>query len=101
MRNTKVPRLALLGVAFLLVVGFLLIVAPLSVFLAVPRYRTYSIGWDVDPPDQLPTESGEPTGLAVELVREAAKRREFGSSGYCTQRVPKPHCEARRWTCGR
>jgi hypothetical protein len=29
----------------------------------------------VDPPDQVATKSGEPTGFAVELVREAAKRR--------------------------
>src|SRR4029077_13234080 len=37
--------------------------------------RTYIIGWDVDPPDQVATKGGEPTGFAVELVREAAKRR--------------------------
>src|SRR5205814_4177379 len=31
--------------------------------------------WEVDPPDQVATKSGEPTGFAVELVREAARRR--------------------------
>ena len=75
MRITKVPRLALLGVAFLLVVGFLLIVSLLSVTRFIPENRTYIIGWEVDPPDQVATNTGEPTGFAVELVREAARRR--------------------------
>ena len=70
MRITKVYRLALLGVAFLLVVGFLF-----SVTRFIPENRTYIIGWEEGPPDQVGTTSGEPTGFAVELVREAAKRR--------------------------
>jgi ABC-type amino acid transport substrate-binding protein len=70
MRITKVHRLALLGVAFLLVVGFLF-----SVTRFIPENRTYIIGWEEGPPDQVGTTSGEPTGFAVELVREAAKRR--------------------------
>jgi ABC-type amino acid transport substrate-binding protein len=59
----------------LLVIALLLIVALLPVFRITPENRTYIIGWDVDPPDQVATSSGEPTGFAVELVREAAKRR--------------------------
>ena len=43
----------------------------------VPENRTYLIGWEVDPPDQVAAQSGQPTGFAVELVREAAKRREI------------------------
>ena len=75
MRITKVPRLALLGVAFLLVVGFLLIVPLLSVTRFIPENRTFIVGWEVDPPDQIATNTGEPTGFAVELVREGARRR--------------------------
>ena len=69
MRIRKAPWLALL------VVALLLIVALLPLFRITPQNRTYIIGWDVDPPDQVATNSGEPTGFAVELVREAAKRR--------------------------
>jgi ABC-type amino acid transport substrate-binding protein len=69
MRIRKVSPLALL------VVALLLIVALLPVIRITPENHTYIIGWDVDPPDQVATNSGEPTGFAVELVREAAKRR--------------------------
>src|SRR4029077_1674203 len=71
MRIRKAPWLALL------VVALLLIVALLPLFRITPQNRTYIIGWDVDPPDQVATKSEEPTGFAVELVREAAKRREI------------------------
>ncbi len=37
--------------------------------------RVYRIGWEEDPPYQVRGEDGGPTGLAVELVREAARRR--------------------------
>ena len=37
--------------------------------------RVYRIGWDPDPPFQAIGHDGEATGLAVELVREAARRR--------------------------
>jgi ABC-type amino acid transport substrate-binding protein len=70
MRITKVHRLALLGVAFLLVVGFLF-----SVTRFIPENRTYIVGWEEDPPDQIATNTSEPTGFAVELVREGARRR--------------------------
>src|SRR5215471_11802662 len=53
----------------------LLLIVVLLPAIRTPANRIYIIGWDVDPPDQIPTESGEPTGFAVELVREAAKRR--------------------------
>src|SRR5215469_11346449 len=65
----KTLWLTLLAAALLLIVGLF--------FLGriTPENRTYVIGWDVDPPDQIATKSGEPTGFVVELVREAAKRR--------------------------
>jgi two-component system cell cycle sensor histidine kinase/response regulator CckA len=37
--------------------------------------RVYRIGWDPDPPFQAARPDGSATGLAVELVREAASRR--------------------------
>jgi PAS domain S-box-containing protein len=37
--------------------------------------RSYRIGWEIDPPEQLADANNQPTGLAVELVREAARRR--------------------------
>jgi PAS domain S-box-containing protein len=40
--------------------------------------ETYRIGWDPDPPEQVAAGTGEPTGLAVELVKEAARRRGIG-----------------------
>jgi PAS domain S-box-containing protein len=39
--------------------------------------RTYRIGWQLSPPYQVAT-NGEPTGLSVDLVREAARRRGIG-----------------------
>jgi PAS domain S-box-containing protein len=40
-----------------------------------PEDRVYRIGWDADPPFQADDLNGQATGLAVELVREAARRR--------------------------
>ena len=40
-----------------------------------PEDRVYRIGWDPDPPFQAVGEEGQASGLAVELVREAATRR--------------------------
>jgi PAS domain S-box-containing protein len=40
-----------------------------------PEDRVYRIGWDPDPPFQAAGPDGGATGLAIELVREAAKRR--------------------------
>src|SRR5215468_9250167 len=40
-----------------------------------PENRVYRIGWDPDPPFQAPGPDGQATGLAIELVREAARRR--------------------------
>jgi PAS domain S-box-containing protein len=37
--------------------------------------RVYRIGWQDDPPFQQKGQDGAPTGLAVELVRDAARRR--------------------------
>jgi PAS domain S-box-containing protein len=36
--------------------------------------RVYRIGWEVDPPFQVRGDDGLPTGLAIELVRDAAHR---------------------------
>jgi hypothetical protein len=69
MRTRKLAWLALL------VVALSVTVALLYVSRAVVENRTYVIGWEVDPPDQVATETDEPTGFAVELVREAARRR--------------------------
>jgi PAS domain S-box-containing protein len=40
-----------------------------------PEDRVYRIGWDPDPPFQAADPEGRGTGLAIELVREAARRR--------------------------
>jgi PAS domain S-box-containing protein len=69
MRTRKLAWLALL------VVALFVTVALLYVTRAVVENRTYVIGWEVDPPDQVATETDAPTGFAVELVREAARRR--------------------------
>src|SRR5690349_3419680 len=37
--------------------------------------RVYRIGWEADPPFQQKGSDGQPSGFAVELVREAARRR--------------------------
>jgi PAS domain S-box-containing protein len=37
--------------------------------------RVYSIGWMVSPPFQTRGDDGQPAGLSVDLVREAARRR--------------------------
>jgi two-component system cell cycle sensor histidine kinase/response regulator CckA len=64
-------------VKWIIVVG-LLVAAALLVwtFIEKPRVtsRLYRIGWENDPPEQFPDIKGQPTGLAIELVREAARR---------------------------
>jgi len=37
--------------------------------------RSYRIGWENDPPSQVDSGGPEPTGLVIEIVREAARRR--------------------------
>ncbi len=39
------------------------------------RRRVYRIGWENDPPFQMEDSSGNPTGLAIDLVREAAIKK--------------------------
>ena len=57
MRIRKVAWLALL------VVAFLVIVVLLSVIRITPENRTYIIGWEVDPPDQVATNDRGAYGL--------------------------------------
>ena len=40
-----------------------------------PDRKVYRIGWEDDPPDEVVGPNGTPTGLAVEVVNEAARRR--------------------------
>jgi PAS domain S-box-containing protein len=74
----------------LLVAALFAAAALLTITHRRPEDRTYVIGWEVDPPDQVATMSGEPTGFAVELVREAAKRR-----GICLRWVHHPESSER------
>ena len=59
-------------------IGLLVI---LGAYLAVNRFgrrvddRVYVIGWQSVPPFQQKAEDGSPTGLAINLVRDAAERR--------------------------
>src|SRR5262245_235517 len=69
MRMRKLTRLALLVVALFVAVALLCLTR------ITAENRTYVIGWEMDPPDQVATNTSEPTGFAVELVREAARRR--------------------------
>ena len=71
MKTKNIRRLALLAVAPVLIVVLLPVIR-------TPENRTYTIGWDVDPPDQMPTKDGEPTGFAVELVVRRPNGGEFG-----------------------
>ncbi len=57
-----------------------LTLASAAVFLGISHWRVdksrvYRIGWEDDPPYEQKADDGDPTGLAVELVREAAARR--------------------------
>jgi PAS domain S-box-containing protein len=49
----------------------------IAVRLRGPGYadRVYRIGWEMSPPFQTRGDDGKPSGLAVDLVREAARRR--------------------------
>lgn len=53
--------------------------AALLVWLLVQKSsngnRVYRIGWEADPPDQFLGPDGQPAGLPIELVGEAARRR--------------------------
>src|SRR5215469_11441640 len=70
---TNAKRHVALGAAVLLLLA--LGVLPWLVFhRRLVRERTYKIGWEIDPPEQVRGDNGEPTGFAVDLVREAARR---------------------------
>ena len=59
-------------------IGLLAVVAAFFLRMKIERAnlkeRSYRIGWELDPPFQMAGSDGQPTGLAVELIREAAKR---------------------------
>lgn len=42
---------------------------------SLPADRDFAIGWEENPPNQVRGADGEPTGFAVDLVKEAARRR--------------------------
>jgi two-component system cell cycle sensor histidine kinase/response regulator CckA len=46
-----------------------------SINTACITSRVYRIGWEIDPPFQTASTNGQPSGLAIDLVREAARRR--------------------------
>jgi PAS domain S-box-containing protein len=48
-----------------------------GVWLRQPNFggRVYRMGWTISPPFQVRDKNGEPAGLAVDMVREAASRR--------------------------
>src|SRR5579862_9396752 len=71
MRIKNLIALSALGVGLIVIVAFVFTARPVN------HDRTYVIGWVASPPDEVPTESGEPTGFSVELVREAARRRQI------------------------
>ncbi len=56
----------------------LLVAAALLVWTFIEKScvtsRVYTIGWENDPPDEFPDSKGQPTGMIVEIVREAAQR---------------------------
>ena len=46
-------------------------------YLRTPQFgnRTYRIGWYDSPPFALPAADGTPTGISIDLVKQAARRR--------------------------
>src|SRR5215471_6665851 len=48
--------------------------------------RVYRIGWENDPPFQVALPNGEPSGLAIELVKEAAARAHVRLQWFLHQR---------------
>jgi PAS domain S-box-containing protein len=71
LRIIKSKWVLLIGVVIL--AGLILI--GVNTYQSRPEARVYTMGWENDPPFQAPGTEGQPTGLAIELVREAAKRR--------------------------
>src|ERR1700751_1742814 len=72
MRWLPTKIIAWIGIAILAAAGILVWEA---VQRQKPEDRVYRIGWDPDPPFQAADRDGNATGLAIELVREAARRR--------------------------
>lgn len=76
--------------ARVVLVACLLLVVGISFFKwrqarSIDRLRVYTIAWAALPPLQVAGKDGNPTGLAVEIVREAARRAdpfEVGLPGY-------------------
>ena len=72
MRSTRLKAAGWIAVAILL---FAVVANRVSVYRwGKIQDRVYRIGWEVDPPFQERGADGGPTGLAIELVRDAARR---------------------------
>jgi PAS domain S-box-containing protein len=59
--------------------GLMAVISGIALWITVrhprPEDRVYKIGWESDPPFQAAGADGKPTGMAIELVKEAARRR--------------------------
>ena len=73
-RPLSVERLRIPRLPLILGVSIVLLVLVYFQRTQIPR-RTYLIGYQNSPPDQIVLPDGSPGGPAVEIVREAAKRR--------------------------
>jgi PAS domain S-box-containing protein len=64
-----------LWVRLLALVGIVILGIAIHRAVTGVENRVYTIGFESDPPYQVALPGGRPTGLAVEVVREAARRR--------------------------
>src|SRR5690242_8841535 len=62
-------------ISITIVVGAVTVALIWTAIGSKPADRSYMIGWEPDPPFQVADQAGQATGLAIELVREAARRR--------------------------
>src|SRR5258708_4197105 len=73
----KVAQLTARSKSMITVIGLLILAAALGWFATRPSRpdrRVYRIGFDNQPPQHFIGNDGKPTGLAVELIDEAARR---------------------------
>src|SRR5437660_1709498 len=62
--------------------------------------RVYRIGFSNQPPQHYVRPDGQPAGLAVELINEAARRRGIHLSGRLNPKAQRPLSRARKSICG-